>query len=93
MAACSPRKSESNANTAVHVQSSEHGLDPITMAHQAFELIMQLEGRDNKDPIVVGELGLLGEKVERMSEHNQRIYYSELERLYIGDDFSGTDEK
>ena len=59
--------------------------NPIALAKRVFDLIMQLEGRDDKDPAVVEELRMLGKIVEKFSKSDQKIYNEELERLYIGE--------
>ncbi|MCL2764936.1 MAG: hypothetical protein FWD40_06615 [Treponema sp.] len=79
-AACTPKKTEPDA-----AGISENVNDPIILAHWAFSLIMQLEGRDDKDPAVAAELTAIEERIRTFSEPNQQIYYAELERLYIGD--------
>jgi len=81
VAACIPKKNETGASA----DNLENAYNPIILAHMAFNLIMQLEGRDDKDPAIVIELAAIEERIKAFSEANQMIYYSELERLYIGD--------
>ncbi|MCL2801195.1 MAG: hypothetical protein FWD28_05515 [Treponema sp.] len=60
--------------------------DPILLSKLAMYLILQIEGRDNKDPAAAEELSLLTEAVNRLSEADRRIYNSEIERFYTGQD-------
>jgi hypothetical protein len=62
-----------------------NGNDPITLAQQAYYLIMQMEGRDNHDPAVSAKMSAIQEIVETLPETTQRIYYALLERLYHGE--------
>ena len=84
-AACAPKEivSDGSGNMATSIQENKN--DPVPLAQRAFDLIMQLEGRDDRDPAVAEELRLLGETVNNLPETDQRIYYTELERLYIGE--------
>ena len=61
--------------------------DPKALAKQAFDRIIQLEGRDSheQDANVVKELEAIEKKAEKLSEADREIYNAELQRLYTGE--------
>jgi hypothetical protein len=59
--------------------------NPIALANWAFELIMQMEGRDDYDLAVAEELNMIqSEIVPELPESNRRLFSAELEKLYTG---------
>ena len=70
-------------------KSREDENNPLVLAQRAFELIMQLEGKDDHDPAVVKDLETLQETVENLPEAGRIIYSAKLERLYLGGQDSG----
>jgi len=63
----------------------DDGNNPKALAKQALGLIIQLEGRDDKDPSVVEKLEAIEKKVEKLTEADKAIYDAELQRLYTGE--------
>ena len=73
-----------DGETATEVVDNE---SPKVLAKQEFDLIMQLEGTDDKDPVVIEQLEKLQKKVEKLSEVDQKIYKAELYYLYTGEEY------
>jgi peptidoglycan hydrolase-like protein with peptidoglycan-binding domain len=82
--ACTPKKSETQPQTQTESSIGDEG-NPIALAKLAFDLIMQLEGRDNHDPAVLAKMSAIQEKIETLPVADQRIYHTEVERLYLGE--------
>ena len=59
--------------------------NPLTLAQRAFDLIMQLEGKDDHDPAVVEAMSRLEETVEELPQADQWLYYRKIQQLYIGE--------
>ena len=90
--ACQGKKADTSASAQENIAETNYDdLNPRALAMRAYDLIIQLEGRDFKDPVVTEKLGLITEIVSKLSEADQRLYNEELERLYIGPEVSGSD--
>jgi hypothetical protein len=100
---CTPKKSPVNAsaNAAAFAAASSEATfiqiptkssidnenNPITLANWAFELIMQMEGRDEneRDPAVAEALAAVYERAGELPGGGYTIFSIEVERLYMGD--------
>jgi hypothetical protein len=76
-------------SSASFLMPEMNGYDPVftpkELAQQVFDLIMQLEGTDDKDPAVSEQLMALYEMAHNMPGSDLRIFSEEVERLYLGD--------
>ena len=60
---------------------------PKGLAQQYFDLVVQLEGRDDKDPAVVKQLEELQKKIDKLSEVDQKVFDAEVFYLYTGEEY------
>jgi hypothetical protein len=95
LTACSPKKREAQPQIPTK-ESIDNENNPITLANWAFELIMQMEGRDEneRDTAVAEALAAVYEKAGQLPEGGYTIFSREVERLYMGepDSFSEQNE-
>jgi len=70
----------------LQITESDNENNPKVLAQRSLDLIMQLEGRDDKDPAAAEELRMVWDIVEKLSEEERDIFNKELERLYIGEE-------